>query len=47
MKLKDFVVNDAIIPELKATDRDGVLQELVGSLSDAGLKFGLSRSRKP
>ncbi len=36
MKLKDFIVNESIVPELKATDRDGVLHELVGSLAEAG-----------
>ena len=35
MKLVDFVVKDAIIPELKATDRDGVIRELVQSLASA------------
>ena len=32
MKLQDFVVNDALIPALKATDRDDVITELVDSL---------------
>jgi mannitol/fructose-specific phosphotransferase system IIA component (Ntr-type) len=36
MKLKDFIVTDAITPELKATDRDGVIRELVLALSAAG-----------
>jgi PTS system nitrogen regulatory IIA component len=36
MKLKDFIVSDAIIPELKATDRDGALRELATSLAKAG-----------
>jgi PTS system nitrogen regulatory IIA component len=36
MKLRDFIVADAVIPELNAKDRDGVLRELVGSLADAG-----------
>ena len=36
MKLKDFIVADAVIPELAATDRDGCLRELVTSLSTAG-----------
>jgi nitrogen PTS system EIIA component len=35
MKLADFVVKDAIIPELKATDRDGVIRELIQSLAAA------------
>jgi len=36
MKLRDFIVNDAVIPELKASDRDGALRELVTALSLAG-----------
>lgn len=36
MKLKDFIVSPAVIAELKATDRDGVLRELVSSLAEAG-----------
>jgi mannitol/fructose-specific phosphotransferase system IIA component (Ntr-type) len=36
MKLRDFIVADAVVPELKATDRDGVLREMVGSLAAAG-----------
>src|ERR1700760_161230 len=36
MKLKDFIVSDAITPELKATDRDGAIRELVESLAKAG-----------
>ena len=35
MKLTDFVVKEAIIPELKATDRDGVVRELVTALASA------------
>jgi mannitol/fructose-specific phosphotransferase system IIA component (Ntr-type) len=35
MKLADFIVKDAIIPELKATDRDGVIRELVTALAAA------------
>jgi mannitol/fructose-specific phosphotransferase system IIA component (Ntr-type) len=35
MKLVDFVIKDAIVPELKATDRDGVIRELVQSLAHA------------
>jgi mannitol/fructose-specific phosphotransferase system IIA component (Ntr-type) len=35
MKLSDFIVKDAIVPELKATDRDGVIRELVTALADA------------
>ena len=36
MKLKEFIVSEAIVPELKSSDRDGVLRELVTSLSAAG-----------
>ena len=36
MKLKDFIVDDAIVPELAANDRDGVIKELVASLAAAG-----------
>ena len=36
MKLRDFIVADAIIAELKATDRDGVIRELVSALATAG-----------
>jgi mannitol/fructose-specific phosphotransferase system IIA component (Ntr-type) len=36
MKLKEFIVSDAIVSELTATDRDGALRELVTSLSQAG-----------
>lgn len=36
MKLKDFIVADAIVAELSATDRDGALRELVTSLASAG-----------
>jgi len=35
MKLADFIVKDAIVPELKATNRDGVIRELVESLAAA------------
>ena len=35
MKLAEFVVKDAIIPELKATDRDGVIREMVQALAAA------------
>jgi mannitol/fructose-specific phosphotransferase system IIA component (Ntr-type) len=35
MKLVDLVVKDAIVPELKAQDRDGVIRELVKALADA------------
>jgi nitrogen PTS system EIIA component len=35
MKLADFIVKDAVIPELKAHDRDGVIRELVTALAGA------------
>jgi mannitol/fructose-specific phosphotransferase system IIA component (Ntr-type) len=36
MKLADFVCFEAIIPELKAKDRDGVIAELISALDRAG-----------
>jgi PTS system nitrogen regulatory IIA component len=36
MKLKEFIVSEAIVPEMAAKDRDGVIRELVSSLSTAG-----------
>ena len=36
MKWHDFVVNNAIIPELKATERDDAIAELVDGLVAAG-----------
>ncbi len=36
MKLGDFIINDAIIPELQSSDRDGVIRELVQALADQG-----------
>jgi mannitol/fructose-specific phosphotransferase system IIA component (Ntr-type) len=36
MKLHDFIVKDGIIADLKATDRDGAIRELVTSLARAG-----------
>jgi mannitol/fructose-specific phosphotransferase system IIA component (Ntr-type) len=36
MKFADFVCFEAAIPELRATDRDGVIAELVSSLDRAG-----------
>ena len=36
MKLKEFIVADAIIPELASKDRDGAIRELVASLAAAG-----------
>jgi mannitol/fructose-specific phosphotransferase system IIA component (Ntr-type) len=41
MRMTDFVVRDAIIPELTATTKEGVIREMVGSLGSAGyLKAG-------
>lgn len=36
MKLKEFIVSQAIVPNLAAHDRDAALQELVKSLAAAG-----------
>ena len=36
MKFSEFIVKEAIKPELEAKDRDGVLSELVNALADAG-----------
>jgi len=36
MKLKEFIIADAIVPDLQSSDRDGVIQELVSSLAEAG-----------
>lgn len=36
MKLKDFIVTEAITPQLEATDRDGAVRELVTALARAG-----------
>jgi len=36
MKLRDFIVSDAIVADLAATDRDSALRELVTSLAKAG-----------
>lgn len=36
MKLRDFIVTEALVPDLAATDRDGVLRELVEALAAAG-----------
>jgi len=33
MKLSDFIVTEAVIPELQATDRNGVIRELVAALA--------------
>ena len=36
MKLAEFVVTDAVIPELAATDRNGAIRELIDALAAAG-----------
>ncbi len=36
MRMSDFVVRDAIIPELPATNKEGVIREMVESLRGAG-----------
>ena len=36
MKLSDFLCYEAVVPELAASDRDGVIAELVSALADAG-----------
>lgn len=36
MKLKEFIVTDAVVADLKATTRDEALKELVASLVSAG-----------
>lgn len=36
MKLRDFIMGEAIVPQLTASDRDGVVRELVSSLAVAG-----------
>lgn len=36
MKLKDVIVSEAIVANLEATDRDGVIRELVTSLATNG-----------
>jgi len=33
MKLTDFIVSDAVISELQATDRNGVIREMVNTLA--------------
>src|SRR5262245_34935240 len=41
MRMTDFVVREAIIPELTATTKDGVIREMVGCLGASGyLKSG-------
>jgi mannitol/fructose-specific phosphotransferase system IIA component (Ntr-type) len=36
MKFSDFFVGEAVVPELQAKDRNGVIRELVASLAAAG-----------
>src|SRR6266581_2239447 len=36
MRMSDFVVRDAIVPELKANTKEGVIREMVESLRSAG-----------
>ena len=36
MKLREFILTDAIVPNLEASERNGVIQELVKSLANAG-----------
>ena len=37
MKLGDFVISDAIVPELQGAERDDVIRELVDALAAAGV----------
>jgi len=36
MRMSDFVVREAIVPDLKATSKETVIREMVTSLRDAG-----------
>src|SRR5207302_1714621 len=36
MRMSDFVIRDAIVPELTATSKEGVIREMVESLRAAG-----------
>jgi mannitol/fructose-specific phosphotransferase system IIA component (Ntr-type) len=36
MRMTDFVVREAVIPELKASTKEGVIREMVASLAAAG-----------
>jgi len=40
MRMSDFVARDAIIPDLKATTKEGVIREMVESLKAAGYLKG-------
>lgn len=37
MKLSDIFIGDSVVPELQATDRNGVIRELVASLAEHGV----------
>ncbi|MEJ2703312.1 MAG: PTS sugar transporter subunit IIA, partial [Sedimentisphaerales bacterium] len=43
MKLTEFVCFEAMVPELQASDRDGVIAELISLLDEAG-KLGTAKS---
>ena len=45
MKFVDFVCFEAIVPELQASDRDGVIAELILSLEKAG-KLGKGKHKE-
>ncbi len=45
MKFSDFVCFEATVPELQASDRDGVIAELVSSLDQAG-KLGQNKCQE-
>jgi len=36
MKLKEFIISEAIVPQITATDRNAALRELATSLANAG-----------
>ena len=36
MKFADFILSDAVMAEIKATDKQGVIREMVQSILDAG-----------
>jgi nitrogen PTS system EIIA component len=40
MRMTDFVIRDAIIPELTAATKEAVIREMVGSLASAGFFKG-------
>ncbi|MHC4260662.1 MAG: PTS sugar transporter subunit IIA [Planctomycetota bacterium] len=45
MKFSDFVCFEALIPQLKAADRDGVIAELVSALAQTG-RMGKKESQE-